>query len=647
MKQFAMSASNQTEKRVREVTSSKNTVLSFKKNVNVPKSLDVTDIELKLKPLDISFSFDELDMLVNYYGNILQVTSGHKPVLYDKKVKKTDLVIEKTPIKSTSIQELEMKVKVEVERFKLVCLQPGSGERMQWMELNVEGGSVDLKLNEKKGNKDMKGSIMLKALKGELFRETSSLTSFDYDTVENNKDPVKMLVFGFEDFKTDFNTDPAKNTDITIILHRLYMKYVEMNKNKALVASDFQDVISNPLVESKNAVNQLEVNVNVKSDDKAVIKLLYNDFRIIISPPVILGLLHASNLVSSQLTALLSKLPENPIEDIPHPEVVKVDPTAQLPTKKLEFNGELTNIEIWIPRTVETNQSRVCQLSFTTKLSFSSCEELKDKKLQSRIIYSSLNVQQLRFIMLNKHLLKENEDISKASYEVLIPSTKISFNVNTLEDPTGENKITGDNKIITIHGHIESIRVTLGFREIDLFRSMADYYNKNLIQALPKVEYTKAEKVESTETKLISYSTNILRVDLKMDPLEFVLSNDTELIEQELFKISLSSFILEASQTVLLDESKRSLLTRNNDLLNINGSLLLEILFYNSSVTEYEPIIEKWGLKYGIVQYASNYGKQIKIKAENMLNLNISYAGISNSLNNSWKWHRSGDEEIE
>jgi hypothetical protein len=112
-----------------------------------------------------------------------------------------------------------------------------------------------------------------------------------------------------------------------------------------------------------------------------------------------------------------------------------------------------------------------------------------------------------------------------------------------------------------------------------------------------------------------------------MDPLEFVLSNDTELIEQELFKVSLSSFMLEVSQTVLLDESRRGLLTKHNDLLNINGSLLLEILFYNNSVAEYEPIIEKWGLKYDITQYASDYGKQIKVKAENMLNFNISYAG--------------------
>lgn len=635
VREFAVQSSNQKAKRVKEVTSSKNTALSYKKNVNVPKNLDTTDIELKLKPIDITLGFEEMDMLISYYGNVLQVmnkgpSKESQQIAQEAKSIDAEAILEKAAPKSSPAEKpkllcLKTNIKADIERLKLVCLQPGTGKQPQWMELNVQGGLVNLELTESKEKKDMKGLVTLKTLKGTLFKQVTRDEELDYEAKEETVDSVKALVFGFEDFKSDLSA--AEDINVNLVLHKLYMKYVEKNRRgDYLVASDFQEVISNPLVKSKDGVNQLEIALAMKKDDETTIRLLYNDFRIIISPPVILGLLETSSSLSLQLSTLLSKLPQTSANANLQPEVVKVDPKASLPTKRLKFNGELTNIEIWIPRTVETNKSRVCQLSFTTKVAFSSIEELRENKLENRVTNSSLEVQQLKFIMLNKHLLKDTEDISKASHEVLIPPTKICFSASTVEDPTGLNKITADNKITTIRISVERIRVTVGFREIDLFKSLADYYDRNLLKVLPKTE-TKKTGSEMPETKVISYSTNMVQVDFKMDPVEFVLCDDTEIIEQELFKVVVSGFMLEMSQTTLLDESRRSLLAIHSDLLNLNGSLLLEILFYNNFVAEYEPIIEKWGLKYDITQFARDYGKEIKINARDMLNLNISYAG--------------------
>ena len=95
-----------------------------------------------------------------------------------------------------------------------------------------------------------------------------------------------------------------------------------------------------------------------KDADETIVHFYYSDFRIVIAPPVILGLVDALNTMIiqmnkvTQMMATMQPKEKEQAPPAPHPEVVKVPPPAALPTKKIKFTGDIVNIEIWVPRNV-------------------------------------------------------------------------------------------------------------------------------------------------------------------------------------------------------------------------------------------------------------------------------------------------------
>ena len=100
-------------------------------------------------------------------------------------------------------------------------------------------------------------------------------------------------------------------------LHRFYLKYQEVKPKSSeenaeiipCVASDFQDIISNPLIElTKDNVknlNQLEILLIIdKKIDQTTIKLSYSDFRVIVSPQFIVSMMEMAAFSLSQVSKI-------------------------------------------------------------------------------------------------------------------------------------------------------------------------------------------------------------------------------------------------------------------------------------------------------------------------------------------------------
>eukprot|EP00826_Nyctotherus_ovalis_P048289 TRINITY_DN5665_c0_g1_i3.p1 TRINITY_DN5665_c0_g1~~TRINITY_DN5665_c0_g1_i3.p1 ORF type:complete len:171 (+),score=65.92 TRINITY_DN5665_c0_g1_i3:219-731(+) len=155
---------------------------------------------------------------------------------------------------------------------------------------------------------------------------------------------MPVLEFGFEDLEASVVKSIEEDMDLDAHLHRLYLKDVELISRTTetdslivpAIAPAFQDIISNPLVEaSKSNFHQLEVKVNMyKKSEETVVKLMYSDFRVIISPPLVTSMLDIMNLFNAQMAKITEKLQVKSQQPQQEVEVVKEAPAAVMPTKK-------------------------------------------------------------------------------------------------------------------------------------------------------------------------------------------------------------------------------------------------------------------------------------------------------------------------
>jgi hypothetical protein len=314
-------------------------------------------------------------------------------------------------------------------------------QKYPWFELNMKSAEAHLELQDFQGQETMEGKIGIESFIAKVAKKVVEpgfrrfIKTFKKEHDESTFPYMPVLELGFKDLAVSINK--SEDMKLNAFLHRLYLKDVELivrvtetdSQIVPAIASDFQDIISNPLVEAfKSNTHQLEVTVNMsKQNEEIVVNLIYSDFRIIISPPLVTSLLDIMNLFNVQMAKITKTLKvknKRPEQEL---EVIKETPGAIMPTKKLRFTGDITNIEIWIPRSVETNQSRICQFSLTTKVNFSLVEKAEEEKLLTRTTVVSIKVYHLAFIMINKHLLAVDEPVSKATTEnIMLPSDRKS-----------------------------------------------------------------------------------------------------------------------------------------------------------------------------------------------------------------------------
>ena len=137
------------------------------------------------------------------------------------------------------------------------------------------------------------------------------------------------------------------------------------------------------------------------------------------------------------------------------------------------------------------------------------------------------------------------------------------------------------------------------------------------------------EAEQKQSVKKVGYAIDTFQADVRIEPLRLILVDDTGAIIQQLFRVLLSSLVFRLSSTSLLDEARRPSLREAPEQLKATGKLAMEALFYNNTVSEYEPVIEAWGIEMNLLQTAGDRGKELMIKADKLLNLNMSYAGTT------------------
>ena len=155
-----------------------------------------------------------------------------------------------------------------------------------------------------------------------------------------------------------------ENTEFAAYLHKLYMKDTHMrlleNKPVPAIAPDFQDILSNlTLTKSRRPGEEHQLEVKIRMNKKAeetAIQVIYSDFRIVVAPPVVAGILEAMNLLSTQVSKAsklmvpeMAKPKVQTVQPNPEPKVIKETPAAIASTRALKFTGEIRNIEVWIP----------------------------------------------------------------------------------------------------------------------------------------------------------------------------------------------------------------------------------------------------------------------------------------------------------
>ncbi len=183
---------------------------------------------------------------------------------------------------------------------------------------------------------------------------------------------------GFEEMKAVGTVNMEEKTELNAYLHKLYMRDTHVNiqqghKPVPAVASDFQDVLSNLTLaktsgpEKGRQEHQLEVHVTMnKKTEETAVQLVYSDFRIVVAPPVVAGIMEATNLMTEQMgkiTEILAvKTKTRPTEERPpESKVVRETPKPVSATKAVKFTGEIRNIEMWIPRNVKPSLSMTTQ----------------------------------------------------------------------------------------------------------------------------------------------------------------------------------------------------------------------------------------------------------------------------------------------
>ena len=170
---------------------------------------------------------------------------------------------------------------------------------------------------------------------------------------------------------------------------------------------------------------------------------------------------------------------------------------------------------------------------------------------------------------------------------------------------------------------IEPITILIGFRDIAFFWSLAENYRTVIAELLKKPDVEPTVPVEEAAQ---IYGVDSYQIEAKVDPMQISLVDNTGAITQQLFRVLLSSMTARLSATNLLDETRREGI--REEALKAGAKLAMEVMFYNNAVSAYEPIMEGWGVEANLYQKGADYGKELTVKADKMLNFNMSYAGI-------------------
>ncbi len=169
--------------------------------------------------------------------------------------------------------------------------------------------------------------------------------------------------------KAEGNVNLAEKSELRAHLHRLYLKDTHMklresdHKPVPAMAPDFQDILSNlTLVRAGKSAegHQLEVQLNMdKKSDEIAVRVVHNDFRVLVAPPVVAGALELVSLILSQVRKIQQtavdagfvsrNFSEEDIKPRPHKWRASTLPVSK---RALKFSGEVSNIEVWLPRNV-------------------------------------------------------------------------------------------------------------------------------------------------------------------------------------------------------------------------------------------------------------------------------------------------------
>lgn len=607
--------------------------------------LQTRRIKAYVDPIKIHIAFSHLGFFANTAAGILANLPSLEKASRPKSIHRHSTRQER-PVEKPAAKEYRVRTAVDggIKLVEFIVFDDSEESRQKypWIQLNLTSAGAALETEDFQGKQTMKGKTGIEAFKGRICKKVVEsefrrfVKNFKKEHDESTFPYMPVLEFGFEDLEASMARSVEENMDLDAHLHRLYLKDVELisrvtetdSQIVPAIAPAFQDIISNPLVEaSKSNLHQLEVKLNMnKQSEETVVKLTYSDFRVIISPPLVTSMLDIMDLFNTQMAKITEKLQVKGQQPQQEVEVVKAAPAAVMPTKRLHFTGDITNIEIWVPRSVESNQNRICQFSLTTRISFSLVEKSEADKLLTRTMTASIKVYHLAFVMINKHLIAPDEPVSKASIEPIMLPSRISIDFRQHEDTAK------DTQKRNVEAYIEPISITVGFREIAFFKALQVYYQTELINKLPqdnKKEQPKVDQeIESVEDapfqQKAGYNKSTMNVELRMDPLNFILSDDTGIIEQHLFKLLISTMKMELTMASFVNELERD---KDSDHLLCVGNFLMEALYYNSTVADYEPVIESWGLGWEVLQHSPDRGKEITVQADKMLNLNLSYAG--------------------
>lgn len=738
-------------KHKREMMRPTEVICTYGQVFNVPEQINKTEMILEVKPATLVLGFEEIELIMAFCSNWFASMNENvtKEVLRSKataekakkkvkaavgsirainalktskKPKKKEHIKNKgkPPAKKESEPKEEKKELIKNSTWKmsfltgqlsLVMLHLQEGfftekeVRPPWVQADLANTTWSLEFNKIGNVNEMRGEGVIDFCKGQLFKRCE-----DEESAEKDKTFIPMLKFGFENFYTLLSTDENGDMVIDLYLHKLILrdaglpspKKQKEGDMKPAIAPDFQELITNPRLELTKKESEHQMVFKMVMDHRGggiVMKLYYNDFRLIVAPPVILELMEVSYFLTAQSFKLIDSLKFKTSAPQENKTVVPEEPKeGPLTSWKMIFWAEMSNVEIWIPRVIEENQTRICQFSYSGKFEYSSISQNQGGKMLSRTTGASIEFYDLAFVMINKHLLREGEPIEKATREAIMPPGRMDFDYKVLEDVETSTMTT------EISGYIESMKLVLGFREVAFFMPMWTYYNENLFQEIPKLNarsksFSKdvtrrasttfkpkilgknAEGTEKEEKSLIErketeepiqtkedqplsvvdpkdrksmkeeekklpeakspeekkeepqkpanvYATYVTNMSVNIEPVIFMLSDDTGKIEQGVFKVMLTSMSMKYSSSVLDDERKRELLNDFRDYMAVSFKFTAEVLMYNKIVAEYEPIMEKWALEADYLMHSLDSGQQICLRADKMLNFNLSYAGI-------------------
>ena len=568
------------------------TKIVFQMDDATEKNSQDSKIIVNVHPIEIDLAFRHIQFFIKASARILKrlpkLTGSVQPANPAQ------------PLPAVNSIKKMMKIKAGLDKFR-ISVHDDMGtenEYYPWLQLiliNAAAG-VEILDSPEGGQKIMGASVASLCL--EIYKKIDGSAEPLYASyIEEFKQShnkaifphVKLLTLGFEKMKSDIKIDSRENVTLDAYLHRLFLKDSQIKPKEELgqityipaIASDFQDIISNPVIEeneksgSDEKIHQLVVHLELlKLTEETNIKLKYSDFRIVLAVPALQGLIETLNISLLKMDQIMKFIePSKPEEVNPLP----IEKPPEPKSSKLKFVGDIDNIEIWIPQQTDTNKSRICQLSFTSKILFNSVNTPVSKA-------TIINAKIFKFalVLINKHLIEEGHPLGEAPFEHIIEPARINSEIRINEKDGTQNT--------TVVAFVEPITMQLGFRNIHFFTNLAKYYQEALAKGLPEVGKKPAEP-----EKILEIPIKFIKVDVKIDPLYISLIDDTGLSRQQLFKLLFSQIALSMSGAQLLDESIRPTLPVNRDLLNIHAGFVMEANFFNPIVSEYEPILENWG----------------------------------------------------